>query len=887
VPTEKAEMADAHEREAEESTEEAGMNEVQEWWNDEESNSEEETTDTQSKPVVDIIDIHAWKAEEKTDRTQGKKFIKDLLTDSVRKNEGNPGMINRALRIENSGEKPLKCHAVFVWYDLLQAVAKKGEQRYEDETGWSNRPVNLKSIHLAAVKEKGGFSKRYMKGKFQTRRIDGEDQLKTGAISDICREEAQPFVANLKSKDEGKKINRPNMGIGKIKVGWCLMELRNAAEYNDHARDFHGIILNVQEDQEASTSDQDNSTEVQQVEEGATKALEVMVPALKRIGAKKGNYVAMNGMKRKPSKKEVEEGIEELKNVIAADGNWARATNSETTPLEAYGHIVTRIRELIHEDDWPKMERRYYQLSGKRWGRNQVMKISHIETAIREVICQNSGENAIRAFSKFKLSETESLSKQISELGEMVTEFFPEESNIIAYKKDINGEIVPDGPMYTRQIKDIFCIYKILENVPENKITGYSGKIRQLLRPALEDITKFNMEEFIKELKKFETEWIMFENKPKPATPAEEATVATAEVATGTASKNRYIRQLRRLKADTREVKFTKESYKHHKEKVEELVKKHGMKQLCYWCLTKNCLIKRQQKKPDIKTADAESRQRLDNATKNMCENAEEMRKRSESGAVVFTANATIRATVFRAEVREVKQIEKVAKDTLEKRTGEVEDTETDGVSEMEDIGQIGTTEKEFLSSTINTREAQINTVDKTEMKNIELTEWTGADEISMIKTPEPMEVQTNMAPIKILESNRLKTNKIEKEQRRGTNVPGSETKNQNKTWERTIRVTLLGMIMLWATIAPLEITPELMSYMIIGIQIAMGNVTQGERAVARTKSRKKRGETQTMCQEDAEQPELQMCNPRYRRNKDTWLEKQSSRTLDEESNMQ
>ena len=61
-----------------------------------------------------------------------------------------------------------------------------------------------------------------------------------------------------------------------------------------------------------------------------------------------------------------------------------------------------------------------------------------------------------------------------------------------------------------------------------------------------------------------------------------------------------------------------------------------------------------------------------------MCENAEEIRKRSESGAVVLTTNATIRATVFRAEVREVKQIEKVTKDTLEKRAGEAENTETD-----------------------------------------------------------------------------------------------------------------------------------------------------------------------------------------------------------------
>ena len=554
--------------------------------------------------------------------------------------------------------------------------------------------------------------------------------------------------------------------------------------------------------------------------------------------------------------------------------------------------MVTRIRELIHENDWPKMERKYYQLSGKKWGRNQVMEISHIEMAIREVICQNSGENAIIAFSKFRLSETESLSKQMLELGEMVTEFFPEESNIIAYKKDINGEIVPDGPMYTRQIKDIFCVYKILENVPKNEITGYSGKIRKLLRPALEDITKFNMEEFIKEIKKFETEWLMFEKKPKPATPAEEATVAAAEVAKGKTKKIHSSRQFKRLKANAREEKFTKESYKNHKESVDKLVEKQGTKQRCYWCLAKKCLIERQLKRPDIKTTDAESRQRLDNATREMCENAEEIRKRSESGAVVFTTSATIKATVFRAEVREAKQIETVAKDTLEIETTKAEDTETDGISEIEDIRQIETTGRGFLSSTINTREAQTNTtVDKTKMENIELTELTGADEISIIKTPGSMEVQTNITPIETPESNRLKKkDTIKEEPKRGTNAPCNETKNQNRrsrVWENTIRVTLLGLIILWATLAPLEVTPELMSYIIIGIQIAMGNGTQGKGTVARTKSKKKKKETQTMSQEGAEQPELQVSNKRYRRNKDILVEKQRSRNLDEDSDMQ
>ena len=86
------------------------------------------------------------------------------------------------------------------------------------------------------------------------------------------------------------------------------MQLGSAAEYNDHAGNIHGIKLESQEeeDYETSVSDQDNSTQEHQAEEGATKALEVMVPTLKRIGANSGSYVPMNGMRGKPGKKEVE-----------------------------------------------------------------------------------------------------------------------------------------------------------------------------------------------------------------------------------------------------------------------------------------------------------------------------------------------------------------------------------------------------------------------------------------------------------------------------------------------------------------------------------------------------------------------------------------------------
>ena len=116
-------------------------------------------------------------------------------------------------------------------------------------------------------------------------------------------------------------------------------------------------------------------------------------------------FIPVNKMRAKPGKKEVEEGIGELKTVLAADGSWARETGTRKTPLDAYGHITMRMKELVDESDWPAMERKYYQLSGRKWERGHVLDIDHMETSIREVIRKNSGEDAIKAFSKFRFSK--------------------------------------------------------------------------------------------------------------------------------------------------------------------------------------------------------------------------------------------------------------------------------------------------------------------------------------------------------------------------------------------------------------------------------------------------------------------------------------------------
>jgi hypothetical protein len=374
------------------------------------------------------------------------------------------------------------------------------------------------------------------------------------------------------------------------------------------------------------------------------------------------------------------------------------------------------------------------------------------------------------------------------------------------------------------------------------------------------------MEEFIKEIKKFETDWFMFEKKPKPTSPAEGATVGMAEgtaaaEAAGTQQIKKYHkiphlkRPFRKLQINARMGQFTKASYKIHKEKVDSLATKLGKKPRCYWCVTSSCLAARQLKKPDIKATDAESRQRLDNATREMCKNAEEIRKRSEPGAVVFTTSAAIKATVFRASIREeTEQIERVETKTLEKDTtapedtesdetteAEAEDTDSDEATEAEGISQTGlpktknktkvTTRRGFLSSTLKTEEVhKTNTSCRIEVENVELNEVAGTRDIPATRPPK---------------ANSFKKNEtIGKEREKATSAREDKTENQNiggKGWRNRLRTTLLGLMILWATLCPLDVSPEILSYMMIGIQMTMGNSTQEEEPATKKRRNKEK----------------------------------------------
>ena len=115
------------------------------------------------------------------------------------------------------------------------------------------------------------------------------------------------------------------------------------------------------------------------------------------------------------------------------------------------------------------------------------------------------------------------------------------------------------------------------------------------MQPSLENISVFDIDEFSKGLRKFEEEWTMFEEKPKPTAPTNDAQVNLATKKEGL--KKWVIKvdkeEVNRLKKVASSEKFTTTSFMAHSEKVEAVTWKKDSGRLCYWCIESPCLKKR------------------------------------------------------------------------------------------------------------------------------------------------------------------------------------------------------------------------------------------------------------------------------------------------------
>ena len=133
--------------------------------------------------------------------------------------------------------------------------------------------------------------------------------------------------------------------------------------------------------------------------------------------------------------------------------------------IEDFGQIVARMRELVDDANWVDMEGGYIRASGKPMKRPHALNLDHASEAIKGVINKNSGENSIKKFGDWRISETMGISKQADEIVRMVDEFFPEEMPIRTIEYDMNG-VKSEKNSKTTQIKDILTVMKIFERLP-------------------------------------------------------------------------------------------------------------------------------------------------------------------------------------------------------------------------------------------------------------------------------------------------------------------------------------------------------------------------------------------------------------------------------------
>ena len=113
---------------------------------------------------------------------------------------------------------------------------------------------------------------------------------------------------------------------------------------------------------------------------------------------------------------------------------------------------------------------------------------------------------------------------------------------VVTFEKKADGEEVPlvTSPTFTKQLKHALCIYKLFTKAPEYSNPGYKGKLRELLQPAVENLSVFDMDQLCKGLKKFEDDWSICDEKPKPADKGDKA-AANRQKGVESRRKNRHL----------------------------------------------------------------------------------------------------------------------------------------------------------------------------------------------------------------------------------------------------------------------------------------------------------------------------------------------------------
>ena len=208
---------------------------------------------------------------------------------------------------------------------------------------------------------------------------------------------------------------------------------------------------------------------------GTTASLEHMVKSMVHLNDK---YIRMAQMKARPGKKEVQEGKENLLQVLTDTGKYDAKLMKQSMSNNAPN--LERLKELIHEGDVVDFKDSYLSASdGEIFDLPHLVNMNHVLEALDKIINKNSSEIAIKKLFDERVSNEKGLSKQFDGIRRTAKEIIP---NKLTIKALINRNGSPEEVIVqTDNIADLLAVIIAMGQLPPDVDRAYKGRIRQAL----------------------------------------------------------------------------------------------------------------------------------------------------------------------------------------------------------------------------------------------------------------------------------------------------------------------------------------------------------------------------------------------------------------------
>ena len=184
-------------------------------------------------------------------------------------------------------------------------------------------------------------------------------------------------------------MERPQVTAQSFKVPLCEYTFASAADYNAHFKFVHGVESGAKELTIKPTAQTMDGLAATQANDNHAFQ-EATLTAMKNLTMTSSQYLPLNRLNMRPSKKELEEGWEELRVNIEEYGLFK--PGETTIMVKHYSMVKARVLELVNKNEHEKLKAAYHRKSGKELTCSHRINLKHLEDAVKELVNKNAAE---------------------------------------------------------------------------------------------------------------------------------------------------------------------------------------------------------------------------------------------------------------------------------------------------------------------------------------------------------------------------------------------------------------------------------------------------------------------------------------------------------------